>query len=259
MTQKPLQAFRKKAFEIAYAVSRIADVSPNAQFAAYMRQHSFSLLESSQKLQFSALRIVIDALEYGVQIGDGSGSLGKRNTDVLMGELSKFREAIGVFEDYKAEVGEIDIAGFFGESLNTAIAEIQSLSIPEYPARAKKPSISIADKPLQDKLQDYPAKEKEEVLSSGERENQLLEIIGVGDEVRFRDIAEKMPQVSERTLRYDLQGLVEQGKVTRLGTGPSISYRLSTISGFPGDISFMETPRPKEIRMTLPPISPSSL
>jgi len=43
---------------------------------------------------------------------------------------------------------------------------------------------------------------------------------------RLKDLQSAFPDVSERTLRYDLQKLMDEGKVERLGGGPTSAYRL---------------------------------
>jgi len=42
----------------------------------------------------------------------------------------------------------------------------------------------------------------------------------------MKDIQEYLPESSERTIRYDLQDLVEQGVIERIGNGgPATFYR----------------------------------
>jgi DeoR/GlpR family transcriptional regulator of sugar metabolism len=47
---------------------------------------------------------------------------------------------------------------------------------------------------------------------------------------RLKELQNALPDVSERTLRYDLQRLIESGKIERLGSGgPATFYRARSV------------------------------
>jgi DeoR/GlpR family transcriptional regulator of sugar metabolism len=55
----------------------------------------------------------------------------------------------------------------------------------------------------------------------------ILDRIRQSGNCRLRDILEMLPDYSERTIRCDLQTLVEQGSMERIGAdGPSVYYRI---------------------------------
>jgi predicted MarR family transcription regulator len=58
------------------------------------------------------------------------------------------------------------------------------------------------------------------------RQKTILERIRQSGNCRLKDIQEVLPDTSERTIRYDIQALLEQGVVERIGNaGPSVFYR----------------------------------
>lgn len=59
------------------------------------------------------------------------------------------------------------------------------------------------------------------------RQEEILQIIKQKGTCRFRDIQENLPDVSERTIRYDLGKMTEDGVIERVGAGgPDTFYRV---------------------------------
>jgi DeoR/GlpR family transcriptional regulator of sugar metabolism len=59
------------------------------------------------------------------------------------------------------------------------------------------------------------------------RQSAILERIRQNNNCRLKDVQEWLSDVSERTIRYDLQNLIGQGLVERLGNGgPATFYRI---------------------------------
>ena len=56
------------------------------------------------------------------------------------------------------------------------------------------------------------------------RQSTILDKIQEGGHFRLKDVHKLMPDLSERTLRYDLQKLVEDGFIERVGSGGPGSY-----------------------------------
>ncbi len=58
------------------------------------------------------------------------------------------------------------------------------------------------------------------------RQSAILEKIRAGSS-QIKDLMVSFPDVSERTLRYDLHKLHNQGLINRVGNGPNTSYTVS--------------------------------
>ena len=66
--------------------------------------------------------------------------------------------------------------------------------------------------------------EENESLESTIRQSAILEKIRQLPNCQLKDLMESFAEVSERTLRYDLQKLFNQGLIERIGAGPSTYY-----------------------------------
>jgi len=66
------------------------------------------------------------------------------------------------------------------------------------------------------------------------RQNIILERIRQSGNCRLKEIQDVLPNTSERTIRYDLQTLLEQGLIERIGNaGPSVFYRANVMAEMP--------------------------
>lgn len=62
---------------------------------------------------------------------------------------------------------------------------------------------------------------------SGNRQIAILDKIRQSGNCKLREIQEILPDCSERTIRYDLEELIERNLVERIGAGgPAVSYRI---------------------------------
>lgn len=66
------------------------------------------------------------------------------------------------------------------------------------------------------------------LIHSAMRQTAILEKIRQLPDCRMKDLIPVFPEVSERTLRNDLQRLYEQGLIERVGGGPSGYYRVKS-------------------------------
>jgi hypothetical protein len=65
------------------------------------------------------------------------------------------------------------------------------------------------------------------VIKSGNRKIAILDKIRQSGNCKLREIQEILPDCSERTIRYDLEELIERNLVERIGSGgPAVSYRV---------------------------------
>ena len=68
-------------------------------------------------------------------------------------------------------------------------------------------------------------------LKSGNRQIAILDRIRQSGNCKLKEIQEILPDCSERTIRYDLEELIERNLVERIGSGgPSVSYRIRQIA-----------------------------
>ena len=67
------------------------------------------------------------------------------------------------------------------------------------------------------------------------RQSAILQRIRQSGNCHFKTLQDYFPQISERTLRYDLQDLMEKRLIDRTGGGPVTSYsaREEIVLGYP--------------------------
>lgn len=212
-----LQFSAKKGFEIAYALFRISTVIPQSDFKARLERSALSILEYSSlnntNLLSSSLALAEKYLHFGEEFGFVSGS----HAGVIRQEIVKLASEIAG-NNNPAKLPDLDIAGIFSDSGN-----IHNESIPE-----------VIDSPIEyeeDAGTIISAEDDEEIgrgnAKSAMRQSAILEKVRQIGNCRIKDLQEILPDVSERTLRYDLQQLVEQGLLEKVGTGgPAVFYRM---------------------------------
>jgi len=68
-------------------------------------------------------------------------------------------------------------------------------------------------------------------LRSGNRQIAILDRIRQSGNCKLKEIQDILPDCSERTIRYDLEELIERNLVERIGSGgPAVSYRVRQIA-----------------------------
>ncbi|MCR4328069.1 MAG: DeoR family transcriptional regulator [Patescibacteria group bacterium] len=191
----------KKAYEISYALCRIAAYARPA-FASKIESCALDILESSINKDSKELHNITNRAVSYLRMGSDLGNLNKANVDIILREIGLFKSAIssGVHEDSEIE-------GIFSSGHDSEKNKQRSINT----------SVSESGK-------DVPAPEDRQ--SAKTRQDSIAEFVEEIGNCRMKDLLEHFPSISERTLRYDLQNLVESGVLDRMGEGgPGISYQ----------------------------------
>ncbi|MBM3256958.1 MAG: DeoR family transcriptional regulator [Candidatus Liptonbacteria bacterium] len=202
----------KKSYEVSYALCRVASrVKPS--ISAKLEECAFSIIESASALNIAGIRNSLNLAKNYVRIGADSNLLHKSNADLLLSEILRFDSVLSTLEALNFSA-KANLGGVFSSSPSPA---------PEPTYKRKESSLST------EKKEESP--NESERHSAGERQSAILGFVGKTGNCRMKDLMEQFPSTSERTLRYDLQGLVEQGALERVGEGgPGTFYRLKSPS-----------------------------
>jgi len=214
------QAFGKKGFEIAYAVFRVA-ANQDPAIRSVLYNHAIGIMESAGSLDIESFNKHLAGLENILRIIAESGLIRQNHSQLIIAELQNLNSAMNsaILPDNPAiELGNIftPLPKQFG---NSAIRQKE-------PREAK---ISVLPKePKQEKIEPREAKEpKKNSAESNVRREAILSKIRQAGSCRLRDIQEALPDISDRTLRYDIQELMVSGEVERIGGGgPATYYRV---------------------------------
>jgi hypothetical protein len=202
------QSLIKKAYEIAYALFRIGGNTPNKAFAESIERQALTLLDASAMGDYISAGNAANAVEYTIRLGGDIGIVHQANVQTLIMELGNLNAAI---------------AGLDKPAKNNA-AEIYFHDI--FAGQEKLFSVNNAT-PLSKEARESRSEDSPESGNSKMRQTTILERIRQSGNCRLKDLQEILPGSSERTLRYDLQSLIEQNLIERVGNGgPSVSYKM---------------------------------
>ena len=188
----------KKAYEIAYALWRIADNLQIPVIAELLRENALSIVIAAGGRKYKKMQLDLEGLQMVVKFGVDINAIGIGNATTLMREIGNLQDLIAEGIGREVETPDVEIADIFESAKDSA----------KHPA--KEPAKESATKEAKD------------------RQSAILEMIKQMGGCRFSDFQGILPMASERTIRYDLEALVEQGLVQRINVnGRTFIYQLA--------------------------------
>lgn len=223
--------FTTKAQEMSYVIFRISFSIRRAEFRARIERATFDLFEAVALHDFAKALSFTAVLEGLVQIGVSLYEIETVNAQSLLHDLLAFQSAIR----QKYSSGALPIADQ---------SAIEKESVADYPAiwpalpntaslGGQDPAIESAN---ENDILEHVSEDGDDgmtSIASTIRQSAILDKVrnmtsreqsSFVSGCRMKDLLTAFPQVSERTLRYDLQNLLERGAVERLGSGGSNSF-----------------------------------
>lgn len=206
----------KKAYEIAYALFRISAKISESSVKEKLESKAIDLLVLVNAEEYGSAIKVIAAIDSLVKFATDLNIINISNGDIFIREIAVLNEAIVVCLD---KSDDIDVSKFFGKPANVIQDQISNPAVPAA-YHAPVPPVSMGN------VSEYgnPASN---VIKSGNRQIAILDKIRQSGNCKLREIQEVLPNCSERTIRYDLEELIERNLVERMGSGgPAISYKI---------------------------------
>ncbi len=216
----------KKSYEISYALWRMAAIISQAGFAGILYRNASELIDLAATNKYREIAAKIPEIETVIKFGIDVDAVSLANGDVILRELEWLKSAI---ETHNGKIAELDIAGIFAGKDVPATPDVASVSKPvaptgfiplrdeEEPAPINLP-VSAAVSAEAGEVGNFPRAEA--------RQSAIAEKIRQMGACRLADIQAVLPDVSERTIRYDLETLVQRNLIERVGTGGrSVYYR----------------------------------
>ncbi len=264
MVQSGNQSYlAKKAYEIAYAVFRIVPKVLDGTLSQKMTAEATELLVGVAGENHHQALKSLEILNYLVKFGIDLNFISFMNGDVLIREISNFEASIA--ESINAANEDVDISGIFTVDAQevrhserreeSSLPQKGSFAVASYSAEAISNTLSVSEDGLPKSLPKtvFPkpktvfgrpsysvtkggetmavkpgmTEKSGNIIKSGMRQIAILDRIRQSGNCRLRDIQEILPDCSERTIRYDLEDLIERNIIERTGNGgPSVSYRI---------------------------------
>ena len=184
------------SFTISYALLRLASYLKGNDVAGYFSECSWMLLDAVTRQDFLLARAQVKRIAVLIKLSNSLELIDNKNAEYLIAELRGL-------EDYLDEVNKQSAKLDLKPSGNLPVSKV-----------AKAPAQAAASI-IERKLPDDTADKRQEEL--------LVKVKELGS-CRLRDLMNVFPGVSERTLRYDLQKLVDTGRLERVGGGGPFSF-----------------------------------
>jgi len=253
----------KKAFEIAYAIFRVSKNINHEDLSGYLESQALGLLNSAVTGDFDEASGFIQAIEYFLRLGAEIGLVSQGNAQIIINEARGLNAAIvaGSNDDESdedsLEESDLDLESIFSNLKKTPISSSPKTNLPHISTvspdnnptpfskdEGQESGDFVSYEELSEKERGRDNEEDKEdeddmnensgsdafnsantaAYSAKIRQSTILDKIQEGGHFRLKDIHKLMPDLSERTLRYDLQRLVEDGFVERVGSGGPGSY-----------------------------------
>ncbi len=213
-----------KAYEVSYALFRIASQIGEKDFAEQLRVAGTALLSATAGEDYAAAGQSLHVMECLVKFAGDVNIVGIGNSDVLLREIYALDAAITEAKK-SAKTDQLNLAELFSKP---------EITIKQESAKSFEPAPIIH--PVYENPEEIQEKNSipsesqstniNTLLKSAIRQTAILERIRQSGNCRLKDIQEILPDASERTIRYDLQTLLEQDLIERVGiAGPSVYYR----------------------------------
>ncbi|MDP3999648.1 MAG: DeoR family transcriptional regulator [bacterium] len=247
------ESLKQKAREICYALVKVSFYVKRPELKHRLERSAFELLENmacasidiTDKGMVQAVFKNIAALDSLVRVGHSLYEVEPVNATILIKELNTFHSAIRQFGNVDQELPKL-------ESLFTAMPSQQPLPVASLMKSESWNGVSSLPMALPDETfeikegsngyhENGNASTTLSVNGNGNgngngvnmaiRQSAIMDRIKSGNGIgcRLKDLITEFPHVSERTLRYDLQRLAEQGVVERIGNGgPATYYQLKS-------------------------------
>lgn len=208
---------KNQPLELAHALFRVAGQIKNAELKLKIESYSVHLLEKASLFDLESLNKFVYVLERLVLFGETIGEIPYSYTKIIYKQLGNMKSAIRQSNDHG--IVEFDLSKIF-----------------------KKDDVLLPDKQIvkeqvngtTDTFVTGYSGSLVQNQSASERQTIILNKIRQSGNTAMRDIIAALPNVSERTLRYDLQKLCDRAVIERLGNGgPASFYRLRDLAAAP--------------------------
>ena len=232
---------RQKAQEVAFFVLRIAIYVRRKELRERLERLSFQLIEEAQREDFEYSAKTTDTLLALIELGKSLYEIEPINAESAIRELKSLNSAIrqrAGFADlpnigtlFSAPQDNKEIRQAHPEGIRQAHPEevrqtIRQTIRQDVRQNVRQNSIDSANQGIQEKPEIKQKSDKTKEKTDLRQSGLLLRMHKTGNrQFYLKDVLAILPEVSERTIRYDLQRLCGQGLLEKVGTvGPSTYY-----------------------------------
>lgn len=139
--------------------------------------------------------------------------------DILLGYLW-----VGKSQGWLNSINCLIIANEY-EKIKSEIKPIVEL-VPTITPEPTSEKVILGPEVWEPKTSPSPVLNNTEVVGETGRQKQILEYLGKNEKAQVMDLRAIFPNITKRTIRRDLDGLLEAGKITRLGEFNQVFYKI---------------------------------
>lgn len=242
---------KQKAREISYALNRVSFYIRRDDLRNRLERLSFEFLEnvasgsedvSDKKTLFEIFKNIA-AMDVLIRLAHSLYEIEPVNANILVKELDSFNSAIRQFGNAPTETirvrqsgnhtGELpNLETMFSmppaviENSETATIDKEKEIVEKAYSTVNKESGNSPIKPFSEQVEKVRQSFTQSIDPSiAIRQKLIAERVRQLSKANLKDLAIQFPNVSERTLRYDLQRLCDRGIIEKIGnSGPGTSY-----------------------------------
>jgi len=224
----------KKAQEISFALIKISVYARRLEFRKRLEKLAFQLLEEVSRRNYEPVFRTSMALEGLIRFGSAIYEIEPVNSDILLQELADFNLLVKQMAEASLpdsnQVSDISLV-FTSEKKTAQHNKKSSHTESKISSTDSGSSIPILKK--EKNSQDIVLKQ-----SNGGEDNPAIRQSAIIEKIRqsgnipikLKALVSEFPKFSERTIRYDIQRLCNQGILERVGSGgPATYYKVREI------------------------------
>ncbi len=209
--------YLKKSYEAGYALFRLAGTLPERTFKAHLEDKALDLIVAALEERHAASKRTIYVAEYVLRFLSDVGAVHPETAGLVIQSLHELNAAIA---ESGNNVEPLPLDFLFPSKTVEKEESVLLESGKEEPAIEE-----VIELPDSLPNQASPVSHGSEDFNA--RKNKIMQKVRQAGVCRLRDLQEVLKDVSERTLRYDLQRLTLEGLIERVGNGgPATFYRL---------------------------------
>jgi hypothetical protein len=228
----------KKAYEIAYALWRITANTPVPLFGRKLKGKAVDIIDFAAEGKWNRLLEKLPGMEMLVQFGSDVGAISLANQEILIKEIGNLKSAIADIIENQPKNNNVEIADIFSEDSVSSSEFEMAEELPENEPETKIENLEEIEimQPGEDSKDNEGYEDDKSAIQaaggSGKaeiRQAAIIERIRQTGNCRLSDIQIILPDCSERTIRYDLEALVQQNRIERIGIGGrGVYYKLAS-------------------------------
>ena len=198
---------RKQAQEISYVIVRLAPFIRRKDLSRRLERFSFDLIEDVYSQDYTEAIKTIDIIQGLVALCANTGYMNLQNAQALVDKSQDLALELKERENYQEQ-----------EAIEFQAISPKLMLLPKGNQARKKKAKQSGNLP-----QSTPRRQSEEQREPREkaknRQDRIVDFVEGSGSAQLKDVIQKFPDISERTLRYDLKQICERGDLVRQGKG----------------------------------------